>query len=153
MKIHKGNMWSVYKEADYFVFTGNSFIKNNGALVMGRGMAKQVRNKIPGIDIRIGSRILKKCLHLRTYGFVHSGRIGVFQVKQHYYETASLAIVEYSTTCLISFAIKHKNKHIHINYPGVGCGGLTKKQILPIIEYLPNNVHIWTYNKEHVCHI
>ncbi|KKM67861.1 hypothetical protein LCGC14_1466810 [marine sediment metagenome] len=145
MKTHKGNMWSIYKEADYFVFTGNSFIKNNHALVMGRGMAKQIRDRIPGIDLRIGKRILKKGPSLCRYGFIHIGKIGVFQVKHTYMEIASLALIEYSTKCLSAFAARHHNAQIHMNYPGIGYGKLTKAYVSPIIKRLPNNVHIWTF--------
>jgi len=145
---HKGNMWSVYEEADYFVFTGNSFIKKNHALVMGRGMAKQVLDRFPGIDLRIGRKVLNKCFHGRTYGFVHSHKIGVFQVKQHFKETASPAIIEYSTKCLCIFAEKHKDEQIHMNYPGIGFGKLKKKNVAPIIKVLPDNVHIWRYKNE-----
>lgn len=44
-----GNMWTVWDEVDFFVITTNSTIKQNGAVVMGRGIAKQVRGYFPGI--------------------------------------------------------------------------------------------------------
>ena len=146
MKIHKGNMWKVYKEADYFVFTGNSFIKTNHALIMGRGMAKQVRDRIPGIDIRIGKHILKKYTqNMSRYGFMCCGKICVFQVKQHYIGYADESLIEQSVELLCIFANKHPSKQIHMNYPGIGCGGLTEKIVFPIIKHLPDNVHIWKY--------
>ena len=145
MKTHKGNMWNIYDKADYFVFTGNSFITNNGALVMGRGMAKQVLDKFPGIDILIGQLILKECgVRMRNYGFIHSGKIGVFQVKRHYTSKARIFLIRYSIKILCCFAKQHKSKQIHMNYPGIGYGRLTKKEVYPIIKQLPDNVHIWT---------
>jgi len=35
MKLMKGDIWSIYNQTDRFLFTGNSTIKSNGALVMG----------------------------------------------------------------------------------------------------------------------
>lgn len=34
MKLCKGNIWSIYDETDLFLFTSNSMLKANGALVM-----------------------------------------------------------------------------------------------------------------------
>ena len=44
-----GDMWRVFDEVDYFVITTNAIIKRNGAVVMGAGIAKQMRDKYPGI--------------------------------------------------------------------------------------------------------
>ena len=42
MKLFTGDMWDEYEEADHLIFTGNSFVKNDGTLVMGRGIARTV---------------------------------------------------------------------------------------------------------------
>lgn len=39
------------------IFTGNSTIRGDGALVMGRGAALQVRDAYPGIDKKMGNQI------------------------------------------------------------------------------------------------
>lgn len=44
-------------ERTAFLFTGNSTIKTNGALVMGRGAALEVRDAYPGIDHALGKKI------------------------------------------------------------------------------------------------
>ena len=46
-----GDMWSIFNITDYFIFTGNSYIKINGAVVMGRGLALDVKKRILGIDM------------------------------------------------------------------------------------------------------
>jgi hypothetical protein len=33
---------------------------------------------------------------------------------------------------------------VYLNYPGIGCGGLQKSRVRPIIEELPDTVHVWT---------
>lgn len=142
---HTGNMWDIYKEADYFIFTGNSYIKQNGALVMGRGMAKEVRDKFPGIDKLIGSKIRESCEQIEFYGLIVDEKIGVFQVKYHYDEESLLTLIQCSVSCLKQFAKKHLDKQIHMNYPGIGFGGLTKKEVAPLLKCLSNNVHIWSF--------
>lgn len=143
MKLHTGNMWDIYEEADCFVFTGNSFVKTNGCLVMGRGMARQVLDKFPGIDRRICSKILDECCHLGTYGFVFDEKIGVFQVKYHFKEKADVRLIRYSVKCLVAYTSKYPDKQIHMNYPGIGNGGLPKCVVKPLIVCLPDNVHVW----------
>jgi len=83
-----GNMWSAYDDADLFVLTTNATIKRNGALVMGRGIARQARNRFPGLDTALGQQILSVCGSQGEYGLLVSPRwsaakLGMFQVKFH----------------------------------------------------------------------
>lgn len=130
-----------YMHCDYFLFTGNSYIKNNGALVMGRGLARSIRDRIPGIDLTIGNLID----HMSTYGIVFANELGVFQVKHHFKDSASLKLVEYSTHMLRDFALKRPDKEIYMNFPAIGYGRLNIEHVMPIIECLPDNVNIWRF--------
>lgn len=47
-------MWSAYDDADLFLITTNSTLKKNGALLMGRGIARQARDLFPGLDLALG---------------------------------------------------------------------------------------------------
>jgi formylmethanofuran dehydrogenase subunit D len=52
----RGDLMKVKRSADeVVVVTTNGTIKKDGACVMGRGIARQVRDSIPGIDKRLGS--------------------------------------------------------------------------------------------------
>jgi hypothetical protein len=57
----QGDMWSVYQEADLFLITTNATLKRNGALVIGRGIARQARDRFPGLDIALGRHIYGVC--------------------------------------------------------------------------------------------
>ncbi len=124
------------------IFTGNSYIKRNGALVMGRGAARQVRDQYPGIDRDIGGQIE----NLGFYGLVMSQHvrpnIGAFQVKYSAFEPATLELIERSTECLQKYA-ENPAFPIYMNFPGVGNGRLTRDQVWPIIETLPDNVFVY----------
>lgn len=50
-----GDMWSSYDEADLFLITTNATITTRGALVMGRGIARQANDAyIKLMDISTG---------------------------------------------------------------------------------------------------
>jgi hypothetical protein len=48
MKLTNGNMWSAYPQADLFLITTNSTLKNDGCLVMGKGIALEAAQRFPG---------------------------------------------------------------------------------------------------------
>ncbi len=49
-----GNMWTAYEPADLFLITTNSTIRRDGALVMGRGIARQAKERFPDLDVTLG---------------------------------------------------------------------------------------------------
>lgn len=59
MKEAKGNM--LFMDCDALVITTNGFVKANGEAVMGRGIAKQVSDRLPGIKYLLGQ-------HLKSVG-------------------------------------------------------------------------------------
>ena len=151
MTIYKqGDMWSVEQEVDHFIITTNSFIKRNGALVMGAGIAKQLRNKHPGIDIEIGYTITSLTrpfdTQIRTYyGLILGTYYGMFQVKYHFKDPASLDLIKRSTKELQVHAETNPTKKYALNFPGVGNGKLAYELVKPVMDTLPDNVQVWTY--------
>lgn len=141
-----GDMWSVFDEVDYFVITTNSIVKNNGALVMGAGIAKQVRDKWPGIDVEIGDAIEKICGSGGKYGLLLGNKIGVFQVKYHFKDMANLDLIKRSALDLEEYARTNPDKTYALNYPGIGNGRLKRWAVDPLLENLPDNVQIWTFD-------
>jgi len=140
-----GDMWSVFDEVDYFVITTNAIIKNNGAVVMGAGIAKQVRDKWPGIDIEIGRGIQKVCPSGGEYGLILGNKIGVFQVKYHFKHMANLYLIDQSAKALAAHARANPDTTYAMNFPGIGNGSLDKEAVQPILEKLPDNVQVWAF--------
>jgi len=145
MNHEQGDMWSVFDETDFFLVTTNSYIRQDGALVMGRGIAKQLANRFPHMPYNFANQTT----HLGTYGLIIHLRddthLGAFQVKHHYSDAATLSLIQYSTNHLYNLANRLPSKRFDMNFPGIGNGRLPYDEVLPIIETLPNNVHIWTY--------
>lgn len=148
---HTGDYWSAYNEADLFLFTSNGVVRD-GALVMGAGTARQVRDKFPGIDRAIATAIIRNPLtqgdNPYLYGLLVSdrypaGKVGAFQTKEHFKEDSCPALI-YTTACqLQEWCEAHPGAIVHMPWPGIGCGNLDKREVEPILDTLPDQVHVW----------
>ena len=146
MILEKGDMWSAFRHSDFWLFTGNSYINQRGELVMGRGLALEVKNKVPHSPQRFGWLIKETTGHLGTYGVMRSDNVdgmGVFQVKYHFKDKASLALIGYSCVRLMEILVSTGFSNVHLNFPGIGYGGRDRAQVLLIISELPDSVHVW----------
>jgi len=74
--------------------------------------------------------------------------IGAFQVKYEFDEPADLMLIRRSVTYLEEIAKGYLGRRFDMNFPGIGAGQLSRKVVLPELESLPDNVHIWEYKKE-----
>jgi len=169
MLLHKGNMWEVFAIADLFLITSNATVKQTGCLVMGRGIAREARDRFKGLDYKLGKMIQElHCVEGR-YGLLlpepwdiplgsflspyededqqnmerKRRKIGCFQTKYRYDQDASIALISFASRKLKQFALKNAEAQIHLNYPGIGNGNLEKSAVLFYLEDLPDNVHIW----------
>ena len=135
-------------ECNYACITTNAMIRKDNHLVMGRGIAQQVRDSFPGIAEDLGTSISLLEGKLPKYGLLRSKlypSMIAFQVKYHWHDEADLELIKYSTTMLTNGANKNTNRVYFLNFPGIGNGKLSREDVLPIIEQLPNNVTIWEY--------
>lgn len=157
MQLEKGNIWDIYSTTDVFIFTANATVKRDHRLIMGRGLAKQVRDYIPEIDLEIGTRILTgrhystyKQFFIAEYLFVlvpfqRPPAVGAFQVKEYFSDTAKLELIIGATQALTDLALSFTDKRFNMNFPGIGAGRLERGAVLPIISHLPDNVHVWEF--------
>lgn len=145
MILERGDMWSVFDKSDHFCITTNSYIRKDGALVMGRGIAKEAAQRIPGIEFRAGRQVKLECGHLGVYQPIYCDPIVLFQVKRHFSSPASIDLIRLSCAALSVWASAHTNDRFDLNFPGVGNGKLRREDVLPIINTLPDNVHVWEY--------
>lgn len=152
-QLQYGNMWSVYDQAHLFLITTNATLKRNGALVMGRGIARQARDRFPGLDLALGQAIAQRCGHLGHYHLLVSpqwpkARIGAFQVKTDYAQQADQGLIAASVTALADWCAGHPDQMVHLNFPGIGNGGLARTAVWPLLTALPDQVTIWEYVPE-----
>lgn len=148
MRSARGNMWSVWRQADLFLITTNASLRKDGALVMGRGIAREARDRFPGVDLAFGKAIAQTCGSGGRYGLLVSPRwptakLGAFQVKYNFSDEADPDLIAFSVEQLCAWCAAHPEKLVHLNYPGIGNGKLTQEVVAPIIERLPDKVTVW----------
>lgn len=145
----KGNMWSIFGNTDLFMITTNPIKRADCAIVMGRGIAKQAKDRYPSLPFdfaRARDPAIVGYQGLTPTGLIgwyDKQAIGYFMVKRHWREMAALNIIEDSAIDLSEYA--HHFKRIDLNFPGIGNGRLTREEVLPRLEVLPDNVHIWEF--------
>jgi len=148
MQIVKEDLFQAKDLPVMVVVTTNSMVKGNGALVMGRGAARQVRDKVPGIDIECGQRIVARKEHdtfaayQDIYGFLEvrpwtrpgKGGFGIFQVKHHFKSAAQIDLINYSCQTLSQWIRRNEFKcPVRMNFPGIGNGRLGRAKVEPIL--------------------
>lgn len=155
MILEKGNMWDVFGKTGLFLITTNPITRKDGALVMGRGIALEAAKRFPELPFLFGEKVTVD-RHTQAYDdpmypvycsyvcHMDGQAMGYFMVKDHWREPASLEIIAGSVREL-SRRFFLKNKRVDLNFPGIGNGRLKREDVLPIIEQLPDNVHVWEF--------
>lgn len=121
-------------------FTANSYVRKDGALAMGAGLAKQVKKQFPALPKYFGQKIP----HLGCYHLIAPHPVylwGALQTKVHWRSNSPLSLVHESINALHEYAVSHTGR-IYVNMPGVGLGGLDWDTVYPIVETLPDNVTV-----------
>jgi len=96
----------VFKEGDmlqapgYIIVTTNSFLTSEKKLVMGAGVARDLKIKVPGIDLAFGKLIHTFCKHLGRYGLIFHNRYGAFQVRYRFNDKARADLIRFSAAAL-----------------------------------------------------
>jgi hypothetical protein len=130
-----GTPWAL---PDIYLFTGNPVRRSDGAIVMGRGAARQVRDSYPGLDKRIHTH------RPVAFTLITDGQyVGWFQVKHHWKEPAQLDLIDISAQLLATIAEGKPHLRFHMNAPGIGNGRLRWSDVEPLLAPLPENVLIY----------
>lgn len=136
-----GDLWTY--PADVRVVTTNGTIKTNGECVMGRGCAKEAKNRWPDIAKVLGEEVRARGNHvnlLRADPIIFS-----FPVKHEWYEQADPDLITKSAMEL-SLAIGLQQKVVVMPRPGCGNGRLRWEDVKPILEpILDNRFHVITW--------
>lgn len=126
----KGNLWTV--DCDIRAITTNGFVKNNGACVMGRGCAKEAKDRFPGIEFLIG-KLLKDAGNVPFY--LIQENLLTFPVKHNWYEKADINLICNSAIHVLELAEFEEWNKIVIPRPGCGNGGLNwETEVKPVLS-------------------
>ena len=134
MKSYNGDIWAFAQNKDaYIVITTNGVVKKNGEAVMGAGLARQARDKYPGIAYGLGQALVKNgnVVHVNT-----KLRMIAVPTKHHWKdEHADIKLIEESVQTLVKIIDKLQIKQIFLPQLGCGNGKLSwTYQIMPLIS-------------------
>jgi hypothetical protein len=150
MKEVFGDLWTLGVDADAICLTTNgSIVRLQGGKfrgVMGRGVAKQGKDRFPDLEMKLG-------LHIQQFGnhvgvIQRSNLAGVptivaFPVKHTWELKADFDLIVRSAEELTVLAKKRDWKTILLPRPGCGNGGRSWESVRPLlIDRLPDTVSI-----------
>jgi len=147
MKEVIGNLWDFYDKDNFTVcITTNGFVKKNHESVMGRGCAKEAKERFPLLPLALG-RSIEEYGNIFTviHDELHHIKVGIFPVKTHWMLNADLELIRESAKQLKSLALFRSNETFILPRPGCGNGFLQWEDVKPVIEFLPDNV--WVISK------
>lgn len=146
MILRKGNMFD--EDPSLFnriIITGNSIVKPNGRLVMGAGAAKDLRDKVKGIDLVFGKKVSDYNSKGKEYLLLFHNFYGILQVKYNWWENANVDLIGRSLERLKYYSNKYPKVVYNLNYPGIGYGGIERhimENILCTMNFA-DNVVVW----------
>ena len=122
----KGNLWDWHDKGYWIAITTNGVIRMDGACVMGRGIARQAKNKFPQLPYDLGNSIQAGGNQVHQFS---KYQIYTLPVKHHWRERADLDLIVRSCHQLNSIAEK-----TYMVRPGCGNGGMLWDVVKPAIE-------------------
>jgi len=137
-----GDLWDHYgAENTIVLITTNGYVKQNGEAVMGRGCAKEAKDRFLGIAIELG-RMISLNGNKPHYITTPLWQMATFPVKYAWYEKASLKLIGQSAAWLKKEAEYKTEITFVLPRPGCGNGGLLWREVRPLLENLPDNVWV-----------
>ena len=128
-----GDLWTY--PADFRVITTNGSVRNDGHAVMGRGCARQAKDKFPGLARELGARLRS---HGNRLHYWPAYLLFTFPVKHRWMEAADPELIRASTE---EFAQQLLESATYVMpRPGCGNGQLSWGDVRPIVAALPDNV-------------
>jgi hypothetical protein len=149
MKEVTGNLWTY--PADFIVITTNGTVRADGSCVMGRGCAREAKEKFPGLAKKLGARIKKGGNHVEYFDQDDLGYVAeptglyTFPVKHHWYEQADLDLIRQSVGELGRLVLGFGT--YVMPRPGCGNGQRTWEEVRPLLLDLPDNVHVIDFDR------
>lgn len=148
-----GNMFELVKTGLYdgMCITTNGVVKQDGACVMGRGCALEIRKYVEGIEFDLGDMITNYGNYVFELGNMplkhtadHIVEIFSFPTKHNWKDKSDIKLIILSAKMLMNTIEVKGLKSVLLPRPGCGNGGLNwsavKYAIAPILDHRINIV-------------
>ena len=141
------NIWD--EPCNAICITTNGFIKKNGELVMGRGIAKQAQARWDWLAKELGAQVKDSGNNVYAVRLDSGLLLISFPVKHNWWEKADLELIERSAIQLHSF-LNHwdlkKEAKVLLPRPGCGNGQLKWEDVKPVIEPILDD-RVWVVTR------
>lgn len=151
MKEDYGDIWDLAEDFEAIVITTNGFIKDNGEVVMGRGIAKEAKERYPNLPKHLGDwvkangnvpGITNIVPNITVYDVWRPYYLLTFPVKPAYsfngapgwMVNADIELIRESAKLLVDLVDKNDIKTVILPRPGCGNGRLKWGAVKPVIE-------------------
>ena len=143
MKEIKGDIFTV--EADAICVTTNGVVMRNGELVMGAGIAKEFRDRFPGLAGFLGEKVKDQGNHVyHSFEYPRGGKetlVISFPTKNDWRADSNIKLIVRSAVELVEKIKELEQKHpdrsfktIALPRPGCGFGRLKWEQVKAVLE-------------------
>jgi len=149
MQEQLGDIWAARQPGDWIVVTTNNTIRQDGCLVMGRGIAFEAAQRYPMLQRRCGDLIRENGLRVETIPDYYAHKLIIFPVKYHFKDEADINLILRSTIQLVATTDFIQEGRILMPRPGCGWGHLDWLEVRPLLlKYLTNDRFIIFHKKE-----
>lgn len=149
MKLVFGDVWGVAGSFSAICILTNGIIKNNGELVMGKGLALEASQRFPQLPRVIGSFVKQYGNRVFNLGKDESTGIRLisFPTKHDWKDASNLELIAQSCIQLVELVNKNNWELILLPRPGVGLGNLKWSDVEGILgNYLDDRFYIISNN-------
>lgn len=175
MKEYYGNILDLIGKERAICITTNLFVKSNGCAVMGRGIAKAIKDMLPGIDSLLGKAIndgvsVGVVANMSNTDIIALPVKPAFEYQSEYVDVsvshmvgkfkpgdkvpgwackADMSIIIDSLKKLVHLANEKKYDKIYLPRPGCGAGELDYADVKPALSaLLDDRFYVSTFKKE-----
>jgi len=140
-----GNLWEYHHNGAVIAITTGGLLLKDGRCAMPSGCARQAADQFPSLPHTLGEQIRNFGMHVFDLG----QRIVSFPVENSPFENPELRIIERSCRELIELVNYKQWEKIIVPRPGCGRGGLSWKEVEPLLErYFDDRFYIINNERE-----
>ena len=136
MNIHyTTNILDELISGDILCITTNGTTKRNGACVMGRGIALEMKLKAPNVDFVLGDKIRNNGNIVQHIHTINGIQFLAFPVKHNWWEKADISLIKQSMVQLNKYLqdLNGEYNKCYLPAPGCGNGKLTWSEVEPVV--------------------
>ena len=133
----KGDLWELAKIPNILCLSTNGFVKKSGECVMGRGIAKEAKDRFPAIAKDLGRAIQLGGNNVEDLGPYGNYYIFSFPVKHNWWEKADPKLIVKSMHQLLNLVdtcFSGRRQRIYLPRVGCGNGQLKWEDVKPLLS-------------------